>query len=109
LVWTTGDDRPGYGSPQAVTIDGQRQLIVPTGNAVMGLEPTKGTVLWRYALTAKPTTSCCTPIWVDGLLFVSAAYKAGAAVVEITRQGETWSVKRNGRIRKGCKPFMPTP
>src|SRR5438105_3726888 len=49
LAWTVGDDPPGYGSPIAVTIDGQRQLIVPTGISVLGIDPAKGTLLWRYA------------------------------------------------------------
>src|SRR5205823_9321399 len=40
LVWTAGNDPHCYGSPIAVTIGGVRQLIVPTGNSVLGLEPT---------------------------------------------------------------------
>src|SRR5262249_18741105 len=61
LMWTAGDDPPGYGSPIAVTVAGTRQLIVPTGSSILGMEPGKGTVLWRYPFGNKFNATCATP------------------------------------------------
>src|SRR5207248_3251698 len=75
--------------------------IVPTGESVLGLEPTKGKILWRYAFGNGFT--CATPVWVDGLLWVSATYEAGCAVVEITGQGEKWTVKEIWKNKKSLE------
>lgn len=103
LVWTAGDDPAAYGSPLAVTIGGTRQLIVPTGQSVLGIEPTKGTVLWRYAMGRENNTTCATPVWIDGLLFVSAAYGVGSGVLEISGQDGTWTVKEKWRDKKNLQ------
>jgi outer membrane protein assembly factor BamB len=108
LVWTAGDDKPGYASPIAATIAGQRQLIVPTGNSVLGLEPAKGTILWRYTFGNQFNATCATPVWVDGLLFVSAAYGAGSAVLEITGQGDKWTVKEKWKNKKSLQALFAT-
>jgi outer membrane protein assembly factor BamB len=100
LVWKAGDDPAGYGSPIAVTIEGQRQLIVPTGSSVLGIEPTKGTVLWRYVFGNQYNATCTTPVWSDNLLFVSAAYGVGSACLEITVKNGTWTATEKWKHKK---------
>jgi len=109
LVWTAGDDPLGYASALALTIAGQRQLIVPTGQSVLGIEPAKGTVLWRYAYGNKSNVNAASPVWADDLLYVSAAYQAGSAALEIARQGDKWTVKEKWRDRKGLQALFATP
>jgi outer membrane protein assembly factor BamB len=108
LAWTCGSDAWGYGSPLAVTIQGQRQLIVPTGDSVLGIEPVKGKILWRYEFGNKFHATCATPVWADGLLFVSVAYGAGSAVVEIAKDGEKWAVKEKWRNKKNLQTLFAT-
>ena len=103
LVWTAGNDPAAYGSPLAVTIGGTRQLIVPTGQSVLGIEPTKGTVLWRYPMGRENNTTCATPVWTDGVLWVSAAYGVGSGVLEINGQGGAWTVKEKWRDKKNLQ------
>ncbi|HYV39900.1 MAG TPA: PQQ-binding-like beta-propeller repeat protein [Gemmataceae bacterium] len=101
LVWKVGDDSMGYASPLAVTIAGQRLLIVPTGNAVMGLAPATGKVLWRYDFGTGFT--CSTPVWVDGLLWMSAAYDTGGALLDITTKADKWTVKEIWKNKKSLQ------
>jgi outer membrane protein assembly factor BamB len=99
VVWKAGTDPSGYASPIAVTIDGQRQLVVPTGQSVLGLDPARGTILWRYAIGNRFDANCATPVWAEDLLFVSAAYGTGCAALEIARDGAKWSVRERWRHR----------
>jgi outer membrane protein assembly factor BamB len=96
-VWRSGTDPSGYASPIAVTIDGQRQLVVPTGQSILGLDPAKGTILWRYEFGNRFNATCATPVWTKELLFVSAAYGTGCAALEIGRDGAKWSVREKWR------------
>jgi outer membrane protein assembly factor BamB len=93
IVWTAGDDPYAYASPVVITVAGKRMLVCPTGQAILGLDPAKGTVLWRYAFGNRFNATCATPVWADNLLFVSAAYGTGCAAVEIVPSGNKWSVK----------------
>lgn len=97
VVWKAGTDPSGYASPIAITIDGERQLVVPTGQSILGLDPAKGTNLWRYAFGNRFDATCATPVWAQELLFVSAAYGTGCAALEIAREGAKWSVRERWR------------
>jgi outer membrane protein assembly factor BamB len=83
LVWACGGDPNAYGSPIAITAAGRRQVVVPTGRSILGVDPVKGAVLWRYTFGNKFDCTCSTPLWADNTLFVSAAYRTGAAALEI--------------------------
>jgi outer membrane protein assembly factor BamB len=97
VVWKSGTDPCGYASPVAVTADGRRQLVVPTGQSVLGIDPAKGTIQWRYAIGNRFNANCATPVWAEGLLFVSAAYGTGCAALEVRRDGAKWSVREKWR------------
>jgi len=43
----------------------------------------------------------------DGLLFVSAAYGAGCAALEITADGDRWAVRESGQTRSFFKTSLP--
>jgi len=96
LVWSVGDDPPGYGSPIAITLAGQRMIVGITGQGVLGVDPA-GKLLWRYAFGNKYDCNCATPVWHNGLLFLSAAYDTGAAAIEIVKEGDRFVVKEKWR------------
>ena len=103
IVWSAGDDLHNYGSPMAYTIGGERILIVPTGDSVLGLEPTKGKILWRYALADKYRTTCATPVLVHNMLWMSTAYEVGCAVVELAVQDGKWKVTEKWKNKKSLQ------
>lgn len=103
LVWTAASDPMGYASPVTLTIAGKKQLIVPTGQSVLGLDPVKGDVLWRHAFGNQFNATAASPVWADNVLFVSAAYGAGSAALEILppdKDKETWTVREKWRQKK---------
>lgn len=106
LVWTAGDDPVGYASPIAITVAGKRCVVCPTGSSMIGLEPTKGTILWHYVFGNKFNATAATPVWRENLLFVSAAYGAGSAVLELEPGLEKWAVREKWKDRKSLQNLM---
>ncbi len=103
LVWKAGSDPMGYASPITATIAGKKHLIVPTGQSVLGVEPAKGEVLWRHAFGNEFNATAASPVWADNVLFVSAAYGAGSAALEILppdKDKKTWTVREKWKQKK---------
>jgi outer membrane protein assembly factor BamB len=111
LLWKAGSDPMGYASPIAVSVAGQRQVIVPTGRSVLGIDPNMGRVLWRYEFGNKFNATGASPLWSENLLFVSAAYGAGCAALEILPPDRTtaaWTVREKWRNDKKFQNLMAT-
>ena len=88
LVWAAGNDPPGYASPIMIEAENQRQLIVPTGQSILSLNPEKGSLLWRVVWGNKYNCNCATPVWNEDSLFVSSAYGTGCMRFALTVQNE---------------------
>ncbi len=74
VVWFSGTkDLPfdtTYSAPSIVTIDGQRQLIMGTGDgAIWGFQPRTGKQLWRYPLSRRGIFA--SPLVVGNRVFAS--------------------------------------
>jgi outer membrane protein assembly factor BamB len=108
LVWTAGSEPINYASPILRTIAGQRQIICPTGQAVLGIEPAKGKVLWRYALGNAFNATGSNPVWAEDTLFISTAYGGGCAALEIRRQGDSWQARPRWKSKKGLQTLFAT-
>jgi outer membrane protein assembly factor BamB len=93
MVWGVGADPSGYGSPIVVEANKRRQLVVPTGRSILGVDPVKGDLLWRYEFGNRFDANCATPVWMDDVLVVSAAYGVGCAALEIVADGDKQSVR----------------
>lgn len=92
IAWTADSGEAGYSSPIAVTSGGRRQVLFLTMRALLSVAPSDGSVLWYYDW---PGTNIATPLLVgDDLVFVSASYDKGAAVVRMTGEGDDVDVER---------------
>ncbi len=107
-LWMAGDDPFGYASPIAITVGGRRCVVCPTGRSVLGIEPTRGTVLWRHRFGNQFNATCSTPVWKDNILFVSAAYGGGCAALELTPDDPRWAVRELWGNRKSLQSLFAT-
>jgi outer membrane protein assembly factor BamB len=102
-LWSALGDQAGYASPMLVTLDGVRQILVFSASRLMGVTPDRGDVLWEYPWTTMSDVNAAQPLVIgDNRVFVSSSYGTGAAVVEVTRTGDTFSVRevwRNTRMK----------
>ena len=98
VAWGAGSDPIGYSSPIAITCQGVRQVICPTGTSYLGVNPADGKILWRYPFGNQFRTNCANPVWADETLFVSAAYGMGSAALSLEKEPEGgWHVKEKWR------------
>jgi len=84
FAWAGGSARPGYSSPQLVTLAGAEMILIFNDGTVAGHDPADGRVLWEVpwpggkACVANPR---CLP---GDRVLVSAGYGRGAKMYQIT-------------------------
>lgn len=104
IVWRGGDfsDSIVPASPLLISLDGQEQLIMMSGDAVHGMHPADGRILWSFSFPTDSGVNLTTPVWspADHRLFLTASLDGGTRVLELRRQGtetevtELWFTNR---------------
>jgi outer membrane protein assembly factor BamB len=107
-LWMTGNDPAGYGSPIAITVAGKRCVVCPTGASLLGIDAAAGRILWRYEFGNKFNATGSTPVWKENVLFVSAAYGAGSAALELIPASGRWEVRDLWKNRKNLQTLFAT-
>lgn len=93
-VWKALNDRQGYVSPMLVTLGGRRQVLVVTSSRAVGLAPENGALLWSLPWDTDMGINVSQPVIVDqNRFFISSGYGKGAALVEISGGGNSFSAK----------------
>jgi outer membrane protein assembly factor BamB len=95
VLWTSTDHDASYSSPIGATFGGRRHAVFFTRAGLVGLDPATGTVLFQRPWRSRSAASvnAATPVVVGDLIFVSATYDTGAAVLRVngTELTELWS------------------
>jgi len=85
VVWKATSDEASYSSPTVATIGGVRHALFLTRSELVDLDPANGQV--RFAMPFKSRSSAsvtaATPLVIGNLVFVSASYGVGAALLEV--------------------------
>jgi len=102
-VWSALGDKQAYCSPMLVTLKGVRQLLIVSATRIMGVVPGDGKVLWEYPFPTYNGINAAQPLVIgDNRVFVSASYGAGSAMIELSGEGDRFSVRevwRNNRMK----------
>ena len=99
-VWRQGDDPAGYATPIVIRHAGRDQLIAWTPLNVLGLDPRTGKQHWSIPYKVTYGVSIATPIFQEGLLFVSGYWEGSKAIRLGEQPGSaelTWEDTRNLR------------
>ncbi len=72
ILWKSQDDRASYSSPILVGKGQERQVIFLTGDGLISLDPTNGSLFWRYPLVDKLMESSTTPVRSGDILLASS-------------------------------------
>lgn len=95
LLWKATDDEASYSSPVAATIHGKRYVLVFTRAGLVGIDPPGGKVEFRFPWRSRMNASvnAATPLVINDLVFISASYNTGAALLRIDEKGpeKIWS------------------
>ena len=98
VLWTALDGGAGYGSPIAVSLDGQRQFVAVLNDKVVSLDA-KGTKLWEHPWSEQ-TMTIAMPLFVaPDKFFISASGNGGTMMIQMDPQGEARSAKELWRNR----------
>ena len=102
-LWASESDQQAYSSPMLLTLADTRQVVVLTATRLFGLTPGKGELLWQFPWVTQMGINASQPLLVgNSRLFVSSSYGMGAALIEITRDKNTFGVReiwRNNRMK----------
>jgi outer membrane protein assembly factor BamB len=95
VMWTATNHEASYSSPVGATFGGKRTAVFFTRQGLIGLEPATGSVLFQRSWRSRTSASvnAASPLIVGDLIFVSATYETGAAVVRVqgSELKELWS------------------
>ena len=103
VVWSSGSELPGYGSPIVETIGGVRQAIFFTADGLVGVAVEDGEQLWKAPWKTLYDVNAATPVFVPANgLFISSGYDAGSMLVHVVREEgrfQAYSLWRNRVMR----------
>jgi outer membrane protein assembly factor BamB len=85
VLWTATDHEASYSSPTAATVRGVRHLLALTRFGLVDVDPATGKVRFEFPWRARiqASVNAATPLWMGDLVFISASYQTGAAVLQI--------------------------
>ena len=95
LRWKARNDEASYSSPVLAPLDGKDKVVAFTREAVCVLDPATGRQQaefpWRARMHA--SVNAATPLAIGNLVFVTASYGTGAALLEWKNNGlrKIWS------------------
>lgn len=111
IVWRTLDDGGGmngsaFSSPYPATIGGVFQILVQTREQLAGIDPEKGTVLWKTPVEAFRGMNIVTPTVHDGRVFTTS-YGGGSFLFGVDPANAEKPVEQVWRNK--VQGYMSTP
>jgi len=94
-IWRSLNDTQAYVSPMLVTLAGRRQILVESANRIVGVTVEDGSLLWETSWNTDMGINVSQPIVIDSnRFFASSGYGKGAALVEITSNGNSFTARK---------------
>lgn len=94
-AWQVTTGKNTYSSPQLVSLDGTRQILFVSDSGLIGIEPSRGVVLWECSFKGMPAIQ---PHVVGDTQILTPAGD-GLSLVEVRHQDGVWSVERRWTSR----------
>jgi outer membrane protein assembly factor BamB len=95
VLWTATDHEASYSSPVGASFGGRRHAVFFTRGGLVGLDPASGTIRFErpWRSRSQASVNAATPLVIGDLIFVSATYETGAAVLRVngTQLTELWA------------------
>jgi outer membrane protein assembly factor BamB len=99
LVWKSAslNDKPGYVSPILIKYAGKKMIVNVSSMHAFGVDASNGEILWNIALI-KPADfkrdliMCVTPLFHEGMLYVTGGYNIGAMMIKLSDDGKNANV-----------------
>lgn len=83
MVWTSDKANSGYCTPYPITVNGKPQVVLSSGRAYKGIDPSNGSLLWEYTWSTSYGVNAADPILSGTQLFISSGYNKGCALLDL--------------------------
>jgi outer membrane protein assembly factor BamB len=101
--WIGPEEAEGYTSPQLMTIDGVRQIVLLSGTGLTGVSLRDGKPLWQHAWKGYPIVQPSqTP---DGGILIAVNETSGIRRLAVSRRAGAWQVEERW-TSNGLKPWF---
>jgi outer membrane protein assembly factor BamB len=107
VKWAWPGDGPGYSSPVAATLAGERQVVVLTQDHVVGVSLDAGKLLWEVAFKTAYEQNIITPVVYEDLVIFGGVGQPTTALRIEKRGGEFTA--REAWSAKGRPMYMSSP
>lgn len=102
VVWARAHGQgSSYASPVIASLAGVRQIVVPAGDRIYGVEPENGGLLWSY--DEAPFAS----FQVGSGDRLMLAFFVGVAMIGVHHDGDAWQVEERWRNPGFRSPYSP--
>ena len=91
-LWTAGKDPAGYSSPALLNVGGRQQIVAFTGSSALGVDPAKGTLLWRYPFKTNFECNITTPLEIKEDVFLSAGEDHGSVLLGLKPKADSFEI-----------------
>jgi outer membrane protein assembly factor BamB len=94
VIWKSAslNDKPGYVSPILVNYAGKKMIINASLGHFFGVDASNGEILWKVAHEARAgerdLIKCTTPLFKDGMAYITGGYDTGGMMVRIAADGK---------------------
>ncbi len=88
-IWKSGSDEAAYASFVIATLDGTRQLVAFTAEALCGLDLKTGAELWRVPFKTGAKRHAATPV-IDGDRVIVNSQTIGLVATRISKNSGQW-------------------
>ena len=102
IIWKSASigDKPGYVSPILVNYAGKKMIINVSMDHVFAVDASNGQILWTVAheksadgmMQRYDLIKCVTPLFKDGMVYVTGGYDTGGMMVKIAGDGKSAKV-----------------
>lgn len=99
VVWKSGGDKPGYGSPVVAKLGDAETVVVFKAKDVVGLDLKNGKELWRTEWKTSYDVNAATPLVEGNSVLVSSGYNTGMGRYEIGAGGRISQKWTNKNLR----------
>jgi outer membrane protein assembly factor BamB len=96
VVWKSGADEAGYGSPVVADLNGKRVVLVFKARAIVGYDIKNGSEQFRSEWKTDYDVNAISPVVTGSSVLISSGYNTGAALFKVGSGGleRTWFQKK---------------
>lgn len=101
VVWRSKDvtDNAQYSSPILISHEGKPQVVQLIMNKVFGVDPKSGALLWKHDFPGRVAV-IPTPIYSDGIVYVTAGYGVGCAAFKLGPGNSVEPLYQDNKVMK---------